>query len=310
MKHDNLNNWQHDHTFNQDQRKPGESRTIVVILITAIMMVVEIAAGLNFGSMALLADGLHMGSHTVALGITAFAYIYARRHAQNKKFSFGTGKVNALGGFTGAVLLVIFALLMGYESIERFFNPVAISYDHAIIVAVIGLIVNGVCVVILHQSDIQHSHEDNHRHTLNQDHNLKSAYLHVMTDALTSLLAIFALISAKYIQWLWMDPAVGILGAMLVARWSYYLVKTTASVLLDHQAPQHIQELVTNAVEKDGLSRITDLHIWSIGPEMYSAQITLVSPHPASAIEYKKRIPSTAKLVHITIEIQENKPVS
>ena len=306
MHNENLNQWQHDHTFAQDQRKPGESRTLIVIVVTALMMVVEIFAGIHYGSMALLADGLHMASHTVALGITAFAYAYARRHARNRVFSFGTGKVNALGGFTGAVLLAIFALYMGFESVARLINPVEIAFNQAIVVAVLGLLVNGASVFILgvddHGHDHHHSHEqsDHHHH---HDHNLKSAYLHVMADALTSLLAIVALLSAKYFGWVWMDPIMGVVGTLLVARWSYGLLGTTASVLLDRQAPEKLQEIIREAVEQDGDSRVTDLHVWSIGPGIYSAQIALVAHNPSAPDEYKDRIPRSAGLVHVAIEV-------
>lgn len=306
MHSENLSQWRHDHTFAQDQRRPGESRTLIVIAITALMMVVEIFAGIHYGSMALLADGLHMASHTVALGITAFAYIYARQHARNRSFSFGTGKVNALGGFTGAVLLAIFALYMGFESIIRLVNPVNIAFNQAIAVAALGLLVNGVSVFILgtdnHGHDHPHAHQHPDEHHHHHDHNLKAAYLHVMADALTSILAIVALLSAKYFGWIWMDPIMGVIGAVLVARWSYGLLGTTTSVLLDRQAPESLRNTIMEAIEQDGDSRVTDLHVWSIGPGIYSAQITLVAHSPATPDEYKDRIPESADLVHITIE--------
>lgn len=305
MHKDNLKHWHHDHTFAQDQRRPGESRTLVVISVTALMMVVEISAGIQFGSMALLADGLHMASHAVALGIAAFAYVYARRHARDRNFSFGTGKVNALGGFSGAVLLAIFALYMGFESVVRLINPVNIAFNQAIVVAVLGLLVNGASVFILgvddHEHDLHHEHSDHHHH--HHDHNLKSAYLHVMADALTSLLAIVALLSAKYFGWVWMDPIMGLVGAVLVARWSYGLLGTTAFVLLDRQAPEELQTAVQDAIERDGDSRVTDLHVWSIGPGIYSAQIALVAHDPATPDEYKGRIPRSVGLVHTSVEV-------
>lgn len=304
MHKDNLKHWHHDHTFAQDQRRPGESRTLVVISVTALMMVVEISAGIQFGSMALLADGLHMASHAVALGIAAFAYVYARRHARDRNFSFGTGKVNALGGFSGAVLLAIFALYMGFESVVRLINPVNIAFNQAIVVAVLGLLVNGASVFILgvddHEHDLHNEHSDHHHH---HDHNLKSAYLHVMADALTSLLAIVALLSAKYFGWVWMDPIMGLVGAVLVARWSYGLLGTTAFVLLDRQAPEELQTAVQDAIERDGDSRVTDLHVWSIGPGIYSAQIALVAHDPATPDEYKGRIPRSVGLVHTSVEV-------
>lgn len=302
MHNDTLAHWQHDHTFGQDQRRPGESRTLIVIAITTTMMVVEIIAGIHYGSMALLADGLHMASHAVALGITAFAYAYARRNAKNRRFSFGTGKVNALGGFTGAIVLAIFAFYMSFESVQRLINPVDIAFNQAIAVAVVGLLVNGASVFILdvHDHDHSHGHSDHHH----GDNNLKSAYLHVMADALTSLLAIIALLSAKFFGWMWMDPVMGIVGAVLVARWSYGLLRTTASVLLDCQAPENLQQTIRKSIESDNDSRITDLHVWSIGPGIYSAQITLVAHNPESPDNYKARIPESLGLVHTTLEIQ------
>jgi cation diffusion facilitator family transporter len=218
MHTESLDRWQHDHIFGQDQQRVGEKRTLIVIAVTATMMVVEITTGILFGSMALLADGLHMGSHAVALLIALIAYIYARRHAGDERFSFGTGKVNALAGFTGAVLLAVFALVMAWESFDRLLDPVPIAFNSAILVAVVGLLVNGGCALIL---DAGHSHGNDHHH----DHNLRSAYLHVIADALTSVLAIAALLTGKYLGWNWMDPVMGMVGAALVARWSVGLLR-------------------------------------------------------------------------------------
>ena len=303
MHKHNIEDWSHDHTFAQDQRRPGESRTLIVIGITAAMMLVELFAGVLYGSMALLADGLYMASHAVALSITAFAYIYARRNAHNAIYSFGTGKVNALGGFTGAILLAIFALFMGFESVLRLINPVEIVFNQAIVVAVLGLIVNGVCVFILGGGGHSHSHHHGDAHAHHHDLNLKSAYLHVIADALTSVLAIFALLAAKYFGLVWMDPLMGIVGAILIARWSYGLLGTTSAVLLDRQAPNSLREKVRNVIEADNDSRVVDLHIWSIGPEIYSAQIALVAHQPLAPTQYKDLIPSYLGLVHVSIEI-------
>jgi cation diffusion facilitator family transporter len=309
MQSQNVHHSQHDHTFAQDQKRPGESRTLIVIGITAVMMTVELFAGVLFGSMALLADGLHMASHTVALSITAFAYVYARRNARNSQYSFGTGKVNALGGFTGAVLLALFALFMGVESIIRLLNPVEIVFNQAIFVAVLGLLVNGACVFILgiddHGHDHHHGESESHSHTGHEhhDHNLKSAYLHVMADALTSVLAIFALLAAKYFGFIWMDPAMGIVGGILVARWSYSLLGSTSAVLLDRQASKHLQTQIRQLIEVDQDTQITDLHVWSIGPKIYSAQITVVGNDPLSPTEYKALIPKSLGLVHVSVEI-------
>jgi len=297
-----MEDWQHDHTFGQDKRRPGESRTLVVIVITAITMLVEIVAGIKYGSMALLADGLHMASHTVALSVTAFAYAYARRNALNKRFSFGTGKVNALGGFTGAILLAIFALYMGIESVGRLLNPVEIVFNQAILVAVLGLVVNGVSVVILGVENHDHDHEHSTNH---HDHNLKSAYLHVMADALTSVLAIVALLTAKYFGSVWMDPIMGIVGALLVARWSFGLLRSTSAILLDHQASDSILDRIKNEFEVEKNTEIADLHVWSIGPEIYAAQISIVTSNPNSPAAYKDKIPDDLGVVHCSIEVHE-----
>jgi cation diffusion facilitator family transporter len=307
MKHIELHSWQHGHGFGQDQKRPGESRTIIVIVITGIMMVVEIAAGILFGSMALLADGLHMASHAVALSINVFAYIYARRHAFDERYTFGTGKVNALGGFTGAVLLAIFAIIMAWESAKRFIYPVEIAFNHAIFVAVLGLIVNGASMFILDYKSIpqKHRHDDPHQYGHHQDHNLKAAYLHVLADALTSLLAIFALLTAKYFGLVWMDPLMGIVGAVLVSRWSLGLIRDTTGVLLDKRGPEDIRIKIKNNIEKNGRDQIGDLHLWSVGPNIYAAIITIVTLDPRPSEHYKRLIPSDLNLVHVTVEIQQ-----
>ncbi|MFD2111234.1 CDF family Co(II)/Ni(II) efflux transporter DmeF [Thiorhodococcus fuscus] len=306
MHAEHLHLWQHNHVFGQEQRRPGEQRTLIVIAITAAMMVIEIGTGLLFGSMALLADGLHMASHAAALGIAAFAYIYARKHAKNTDFSFGTGKVNALAGFSGAILLVIFALIMAWESLARMLDPVSIAFDQAIAVAVIGLIVNGASVLILgaeHGHEHGHEHHGEHGHAHHQDHNLHSAYLHVLADALTSLLAIFALLTGKYFGWVLMDPLMGIVGAVLVARWSWRLLETTSAVLVDRQGPETIRSKIRTAIEQDSQDRVSDLHLWSIGPDMYAAAISVVSHDPKSPLEIKKLLPSHCGLAHVTVEI-------
>lgn len=299
----------HDHKFGQDRRRPGEKRTIFVVVITLVTMGVEIGAGLAFGSMALLADGLHMGSHAVALGIAVFAYVYTRRHARDGRFNFGTGKVNALGGFTGAILLALFAVMMAWASLERLLFPVAIAFNQAILVAVAGLIVNGISVFILggrneeEEYGHHHNHVHGHEHGHTHDHNLRSAYLHVLADALTSVFAIIALLSGKYLGWVWMDPFMGIAGAVLVGVWSRGLVLSTTRVLLDMQAPDTIVAAVRNSLEHDGEARVTDLHVWSIGPCLYAAAINLVTSTPRQAEYYHDMIPPELGLVHVTIEV-------
>ncbi len=267
-------------------------------------MVVEIATGILFGSMALLADGLHMASHAAALSINVFAYIYARRHAHDHRYTFGTGKVNALGGFTGAILLALFALIMAWESIKRFVYPVEIAFNPAIFVAVLGLIVNGVSVFILgYQND--HQHRDGNDHDHHHDHNLKAAYLHVLADALTSLLAIFALLTAKYLGLVWMDPFMGIVGAILVSRWSFGLIRDAGGVLLDKRGSEEIITKIKNCIEKDEKNRISDLHLWSVGPNIYAVIITVVTSNPKPAEHYKQLIPSDLNLVHVTVEVHQ-----
>jgi cation diffusion facilitator family transporter len=307
MTHDgNPQHRPHSHSFGQDQRRRGEVRTLAVIGITACMMVVEVGTGILSGSMALLADGLHMASHAAALGISAFAYAYTRKHAHNAMYSFGTGKVNALGGFSGAVLLAVFALFMAWESVARLVRPTDIAFNQAILVAVLGLVVNGACVFILGADDGEHHHdqgreggEHSHRH----DHNLRSAYLHVLADALTSMLAIVALLAAKYLGLIWMDPVMGIVGALLVTKWSVGLLRTTSGVLLDRQGPDELQRTVTESIEADGDSKVVDLHLWSVNPEAYAAVISVVARHPATPEAYKARIPNDLGLAHVSVEV-------
>ncbi len=318
MHEDNLHLWQHSHAFGQDVRRPGETRTLIVIGITTVMMVVEIAAGITFGSMALLADGLHMASHTAALTINAFAYIYARRHAHNEQFSFGTGKVNTLGGYTGAVLLAGFALLMVWESGVRLISPVEIAFNQAIFVAVLGLIVNGASVLILghhhhperaedmpeqfeahaHYHNGQEAHGHHHH-----DHNLIAAYLHVLADALTSLLAIFALLGAKYFGLIWADPLMGIIGALLVGKWSLGLLHSTSTVLLDREGPDEIREVIKEKIEDEADNRVVDLHVWAVGPNIYSVILSLVTHEPKPIDHYKRLIPPGLGIMHIAIEV-------
>jgi len=299
----------HDHVYGLDRRQAGERRTLIVIALTGATMIVEIAAGAAFGSMALLADGIHMASHTMALGIAAWAYVYARRRARDRRFSFGTGKVNSLAGFTGAVLLGVFALIMLYESIVRFFYPVHIVFDQAILVAVIGLIVNALSVVVLgghdgssHRHDHDHDHGHAHAHN-GEDHNLRSAYLHVLADALTSLLAICALLAGKYLGLAWMDPAMGIIGAALIFRWSVGLIRSASRVLLDIEVPGELAAEVRESIEAGDGNKVVDLHIWAIGPQIYAAILAIATPVPRPPEHYKRMLPKNAGLAHVTVEV-------
>jgi cation diffusion facilitator family transporter len=300
--------------FNQDQQRAGEKRTLLIVILTAVMMVVEIAAGLIYGSMALLADGLHMASHATALGIAVFAYVISRRLASDKRFAFGVGKINSLAGFASAVMLLGFALVMVIESTDRLINPLSIAFDQALIVAAVGLVVNGVSAWVListphehghahshgHEQSHDHSHDHSHEH---HDHNLRAAYLHVLADALTSLLAIVALLAGKYMGAGWLDPVMGLVGAVLVARWSYGLIRDTSRVLLDSQADEHNAVALRESIEGHSTDRVTDLHLWSIGHGIFAAEIAVVSDDPRSADYYRSLIPSNLNIVHATVEV-------
>jgi cation diffusion facilitator family transporter len=297
-----LDDWQHSHRFNADDAH-GERNTKRVILLTLFMMVIEISAGYLFGSMALLADGWHMGTHAVALGITVSAYYFARRHSDNPDFSFGTGKVGVLGGFASAVVLAVIALLMGAESIKRLINPLPIHFNEAIVVAALGLIVNVVSALLL-----QGKHHHGHEHASNkmhQDHNLRAAYLHVLADALTSLLAIFALTTGKALGWVWMDPIMGIVGALIITKWSYGLLVDTGKVLLDRDVNREAIAEIKSIVESDSDNRISDIHVWRVGPHHLSAIISIVTHFPKSPEHYKKLLSAYDEIIHVTVEVNK-----
>ncbi len=300
----NIKFWQHAHVFGQDREQIGERKTIVVAIITVVMMVAEIVAGIVFGSMALLADGLHMASHATALGISAFAYIYARRYSCDTHFNFGTGKVNTLGGFTSATLLGFFALFMAGESVKRIFSPIGIAFNQAIFVAVIGFIVNLVSVLILDIKKGTYRHDDGTLHAdHHHDHNLRSAYLHVLADAFTSALAIVALLAAKYFGLIWMDPLMGIVGGVMVFLWALGLLRMTSHILLDKRGPEHIQQIIKDSIEINGDSKVADLHLWAVGTNIYSVIVSVVACNPLYPEQYKNLIPSNLGLVHVTVEV-------
>ncbi len=301
-----LENWQHSHDFSVKNEK-GERRTKYVLILTAITMIVEILAGSIFGSMALLADGWHMGTHVAAFMITIFAYRYARKHADNPAYAFGTGKVSVLGGFASAVALAVVALVMLIESLQRIIDPHTIQFNEAIAVASLGLLVNVISAFLLKDDHHHHDHGDHHHH---HDHNLRAAYLHVLADALTSLLAIIALVSGKYFGWDWLDPIMGIVGAVIITRWSYGLLKQTSPILLDGSIEQEYQSAITEAIEKDADNRITDIHIWRVGANHYAAIISLVTHFPKSAEYYKDLLSGFHKLSHTTIEVNACKDES
>jgi cation diffusion facilitator family transporter len=302
-----LDGWTHDHVFDQDQQKAGEKRTLLIVILTAAMMVVEIATGLMYGSMALLADGLHMASHATALGIAVFAYVISRRLAADPRFAFGVGKINSLAGFASAVMLLGFALIMVIESTDRLINPLSIAFDQALVVAVIGLVVNGVSAWVLISTPHEHGHAHGHDHHDHHghDHNLRAAYLHVLADAVTSLLAIVALLAGKYMGAGWLDPVMGIVGAALVARWSYGLIRETSRVLLDRQTEKEHLAALQEAIEGQSSDRVADLHVWSIGHGIFAAEIAIVSDSPMPPNHYKSLIPMRLNIVHTTVEVHQ-----
>ena len=311
MNNTNLTEWIHDHIFDEGS-EAAENSTRVVMWITAAMMLVEITAGWWFNSMALLADGWHMSSHAVAIGLSAFAYAAARKYAEDKRFAFGTWKIEVLAGFTSAIFLLGVAAMMVFGSIERLLSPEPIHYKEAIIVGVLGLLVNLVCAWVLGQAHHGHGHhEHNHHHHHDHEHqhdlNLKSAYLHVIADAATSVLAIIALVGGWIYGWSWLDPVMGIVGAVLVAVWAKGLVKETAKVLLDremdHAVVDEIREVIT-AENSSDTTRMTDLHVWRVGKNAYACALSIVTcDHGITPMAIRQQLSVHDEIVHTTIEI-------
>jgi cation diffusion facilitator family transporter len=263
-------------------------------------MVVEIVAGRAYHSMALLADGWHMASHASALGITAFAYSYARRHAGDTRYSFGTWKVGVLGGYSSAVVLAVIALLIAWESLGRFFRPLAISFDEAVLVACLGLGVNVVSAWMLRDG---HGHSKHREGGRPHDHNLRGAYLHVLADALTSFTAIFALLTGKYFGWIWMDPMMGVVGSVVIGRWSYGLLRDSSRVLLDGDVEEESLEKVRAALEENPDDLVADLHLWRVGPGDLAALISIVATDPKPPEHYKRLASEALELSHVAIEV-------
>jgi cation diffusion facilitator family transporter len=289
----------HDHVFLGADHDRNARRTWAVIALTATMMAVEIAAGTVFGSMALVADGWHMSTHAAALLITALSYGYARRHARDPRFTFGTGKIGDLAGFASAVVLGVAALLIGWESATRLLHPVEIDFGQATLVAAIGLVVNLASAALLHQG---HDHGHDHPHAT--DNNLRAAYLHVLADALTSVLAILALLAGRGLGWVWLDPLIGILGALVIARWSWGLMRRAGAVLVDRMdRDEHLPEDIRSALETGG-DRITDLHVWQLGPGRHGAIVALISARPQPPAAYRARLAHLDELAHVTVEIR------
>jgi cation diffusion facilitator family transporter len=308
MHHHTLHDWQHEHVFLGEHHDRHERRTWLVVGLTAAMMVAEIIAGTIFGSMALVADGWHMATHAGALAMAALAYRFARRHAEDRLFGFGTGKFGDLAAYSSAMILAVIALLVGYESVVRLYNPVSIGFDQAIAIAVLGLAVNLASAWLLHE-DTAHSHtaegHDGHHahgHHHHHDHNLRAAYAHVIADALTSVLAITALLAGRFFGWVWMDPVMGLVGAAIIARWAAGLMRASGAVLLDTVPCQRLEAEVKRRLEQ-GTDRVADLHLWRLGPGHLGVVASIVSDAPQPPDAYKARLGGMAGLSHVTIEV-------
>lgn len=299
-----LSELSHDHVFLGSSHDENARRTLWVVALTSAMMVGEIVAGYLTGSMALLADGFHMATHAGALSVAAAAYAYARRHARSARFSFGTGKVGDLAGFASALVLGLISLGIGIESVMRLFQPITVAFGTATWIACVGLSVNVASALLLggghHHHDHGHSHGHDHHHHHGHDNNLRSAYVHVIADALTSVLAIAALLSGRYLGLVWMDPVMGIIGAIVIANWSWTLMRDTASVLLD-RADDHVAEEVRELVEAPGDAKITDLHVWRVGPEAHAA-IVEVAGRVSPAV-LRDRLRPVHEIAHLTVAV-------
>ena len=302
MRKDDLSDWAHDHSFDSNS-VAAERSTRWVMWITLVTMVVEILAGWAFNSMALLADGWHMSSHALAIGLSAMAYATARTYAKDPRFAFGTWKIEILAGFASALFLVGVALAMVIGSLERLISPQAIQYEEALAVGVLGLLVNMVCAFILGKAH-QHDHAQHGHHAHHHDLNLKSAYLHVVADAVTSVLAIVALLGGWLYGWSWLDPVMGIVGAVLVALWAKNLIIETAKVLLDREMDHPVVQEIKEVIESDGQTRVSDLHVWRVGKRVYTCALTAVTHDPhLTATLLRQRLSVHEEIIHSTIEI-------
>jgi cation diffusion facilitator family transporter len=308
--HADIDTLSHEHVFLGDNHDENTRRTLWVVVLTALMMVGEIVAGTVFNSMALLADGFHMATHAVALAIAAGAYAYARRNAHNRRFTFGTGKVGDLAGFASALVLAIIAIGIAVESVQRLLNPSTVAFGEATVIAVIGLIVNIASAFLLsgghhhhghdHHGHHAHGHDHDHHHGAHhRDNNMRSAFMHVLADALTSVLAIAALLAGRYLNWVWLDPVMGIVGGIVIAAWAWNLLRDTAAVLLDTSDPLLEQE-IRDEVERPGDACIFDLHVWRVGPGAHAAIVGFAGG--ASTETVRQRLAAVHELQHVTVE--------
>jgi cation diffusion facilitator family transporter len=312
MHSHSIEQWQHSHVFLGARHDRHERRTWAVVALTATMMLAEIAGGTIFGSMAVVADGWHMSTHAGALAIAALAYRFARRHARDPRFSFGTGKVGELAAFSSALLLALVAVLVGYEAIQRLFAPQPIDFSEATWLAVAGLAVNLASAWLL-ADDHHHGHEHEHEHHAHADHhhahhhhhhdtNLRAAYVHVLADAMTSVLAIVALLAGRFYGWVWMDPAMALIGVCVILSWSYGLIRTAGAVLLDLIPNRKLAATIRKRIETNG-DRVSDLHLWRLGPGHFGVIVAVVSDHPEEPASYKARLAEIGSLSHVTIEV-------
>jgi cation diffusion facilitator family transporter len=303
-QHD-LGSYSHSHVFHQGNPL-SEQRTRWVLWITLLTMGFEIGAGWWTGSLALLADGWHMGTHALALGVASWAYAISRRHALDTRYAFGTWKIEVLASFASAMILGLVAANIAFESVSRLLHPQPLMARDALMVSVLGLVVNLVCAALLHTPHHAHDHHgahDHDHHHHDKDLNLQAVYVHVLADALTSLLAIAALIGALWQGWQWLDPLVGLLGAVLIAIWAMGLLKQSSTVLLDREMDNPLGQQIRLALEHDGDTRVTDLHLWRVGQEKFSAMVCVVADEPLTALGYRDRLAKLTSLVHMAIEV-------
>jgi cation diffusion facilitator family transporter len=319
----------HHHVFLGKDHERAERRTWAVIVLCTVMMIAEIIGGALFGSLALIADGLHMSTHAGALLLAALAYTYARKYANDRSFTFGTGKFGDLAGYSSAIVLAMIALLIGYEAVSRLLNPVPISFNEAIPIAVLGLVVNVASAWLLaggHRHDHGHGHAHGHSHDHSHDHgeerhhepahgahhrdnNMRAAVVHVMADAAVSILVIIGLVLARTFGWLWMDPLAGFIGALVIANWSMALMRDTSGILLDRTPDPRMAEKVRMAIESEG-DQVTDLHLWRLGPGHLGAIVCVATSGTREAADYRQRLAKFADLSHVTVEVAHCDPAT
>lgn len=311
MRGDAEESWFETHNFLGSQHERHERRTWMVVALTAVTMVVEIVAGTWFNSMALLADGWHMATHAGAMGLSALAYRFARRHARNPRFTFGTGKVGDLAAYSSGIVLAVAALIIAWESLTRLARPMPIIFDQAILVAVLGLAVNVLSAAMLwsrHSHRHGHDPEHGHDHAHHADHNIRAAFLHVVADALTSVLAILALVAGLWLGAVWLDPVMGLVGAAVILHWSVSLMRDTGGILLDMEAGGDLAGRIRTDIESRHGDRVADLHVWRVGPGHFAAIVAIVTQRATDAGELKTALKARYPLAHLTVEVLATPP--